>query len=115
MKTIEQLKDIIENNEISISNYKENGILCGYELNAYTNKGVNEILFLDFRDENKDPNNPKDFIQEFEDYINYEKVDDRVHRNMQDKKYREDFTIKQSLKDFTKFDKKLKRILKEFN
>lgn len=113
MKTLEQLLDIIEEAEISIDKYIEKGKLCGYELNAYTQAGVNEILFLDFRDPGKDPNNPKDFIAEFESYINHYTVDDRVENNRKDPMYRQDFTLNESLIDFNKFQNKLNDILSE--
>lgn len=110
MKTI---NEIIENIEIefSIDNYEENGVLCGYELNTYTDAGVNEIIFLDFRDENKDPLNPNDFIAEFESYMRDYTIDDRIESNRQDKRYREDFTLKQSLKDFEKWEKSILKLI----
>ena len=113
MKTLQQLLDIIEENDITVHNYVENGMLCGFELNAYTDAGVNEILFLDFRNPEQDPKNPKHFIAEFESYINHYSVDDRIENNRQDPKYKQDFTLNESLDDFTKFDNKLKDILSE--
>jgi hypothetical protein len=115
MKTLEQIFDIIEHSDITFDDYEENNILCGYELNSYTDGGVNEILFLDFRDKNKDPKNPKDFIKEFESYINHYTIDERIDNNRQNERYKNDFTLKESLKDFTKFDKKLRRILKKIS
>tara|TARA_R110000772_G_C13040730_1_gene412910 strand:- start:76 stop:426 length:351 start_codon:yes stop_codon:yes gene_type:complete len=112
MKTLEQIFEIIEENEISIHKYEEDKKLFGYELSTFTQGGVNEILFLDFRSENQNPENVSDFIKEFKDYINSQSIDDRIERNRQSPLYRNDFTIKESLKDFTNFQKKLKRILK---
>ena len=115
MKTLQEIFDIIEENDISIDDYKENNILCGYELNSYTNAGVNEILFLDFRHENKSATNVNDFVKEFEDYINSQSIDDRIDRNRESKDYKNAFTIQESLTDFTEFDKKLREILKEIS
>lgn len=118
MKTLEQIFDIIENNGISIDKYEENGILCGYDLNAYTTAGVNEILFLDFRDDEKDPTNPEHFIKEFESYINDYTIDARLENNRQSESYRNAFSLQDSLQDsledFTEFDRTLRDILEEF-
>ena len=113
MKTLEQIFDIIEKHKISISEYKENGNLCGYELSTYTDGGVNEIIFLDFREEHQDPKNASDFIEEFESWLNCETIDEKIDIYRQDKSYRDAFTIKQSLKDFKNFDKNLRKLLKK--
>lgn len=113
MKTLKEIFDIIEDNEISIDNYEENEKLCGYELNTYTRAGVNEIIFLDFRKEHQDPKNVNDFIKEFESWLNCETIDEKIDRNRQDPRYKEAFTIKESLKEFNQFYKKLKSILKQ--
>ena len=113
MKTLEQIFDIIENYDINIAEYKENNILCGYELDTYTDAGVNEILFLDFRHEDKNPKKAWDFINEFHSYVQDYYIDDRIDIYRQDARYKNDFTLKESLNDFTKFHKKLKKILKE--
>jgi hypothetical protein len=113
MKTLKQIFDIIETAEISIDEYKEKNFLCGYELNAYTSAGVNEILFLDFREADQDPENVEDFIQEFENYLDARTIDEMIDRNRQSETYKSAFTLKESLADFTKFDEKLRGILKE--
>jgi hypothetical protein len=113
MKKLKKLIDILEKNDISINDYHEENILCGYELNTYTDGGVNEILFLDFRDNNLDPRNPFDFANEFLSKIDSESIDDRIDRNRLNEKYKADFTISKSLKDFKKFDKKLRKIAKK--
>jgi len=113
MKTIEQILTIIENEEINVYNYKEKGVLCGYELNTYTPCGVNEIIFLDFRSEGKSAINPNDFIEEFENYMKHYTIDERIQNNMQNEKYREDFTLKQSLKDFEKWEKRILNLIKK--
>jgi hypothetical protein len=114
MKTLEQIFDIIENNKISIHEYEKNGILCGYELNAYTQGGVNEILFLDFRDDGKDPKNSEHFINEFESLLNCETIEERIELNRQSESYRNAFSLQESLEDFTEFDRTLRDILREF-
>ena len=113
MKNIDKIIEIIEENNISVHEYEENNILCGYELNTYTDAGVNEIIFLDFREENQDPKNVNDFIKEFKSYMKCYPIDERIDNNRQDPKYKEDFTLKQSLKDFSKWYKKIEKLIKE--
>lgn len=48
--TLENIFSLLEQADIFIYEYKENNKLCGYELNTYTGRGVNQILFLDFRE-----------------------------------------------------------------
>lgn len=113
MKTVLRIIEIIEENDISVYNYEENGVLCGYELNTYTDAGVNEIIFLDFRDEGKNAENAVDFIEEFKSYMKCYTIDERIDMNRQDEKYKRDFTLKQSLKDFTNWEKKIFKLIQK--
>ena len=67
MNTIKEIIEHLEQLNIQVYKYEEANKLCGYELNTYTDAGVNEIIFLDFREENQDPKNADDFIKEFRD------------------------------------------------
>ena len=113
MKNLQELLNIIESNDISIDEYTENEKLCGYELNAYTDGSVNEILFLDFRNKKYAPKNPADFIAEFQSYVNDYSIDDKIDMYRNDKFYKQNFTIQESLEDFQKFKQKLSEILNE--
>jgi len=113
MENLNKIIEIIEKNNISIYEYEENNVLCGYELSTYTDAGVNEIIFLDFREDFKNPKNIDDFIKEFKSYMKHYTIDERIENNRQNAKYKEDFTLKQSLKDFSKWYKKIKELIKE--
>lgn len=115
MKRLKTILATIEKAGFSIYDYTEGGKLCGYELSVYTDAGVNEILFMDFRDEDKDPTNVTDFIKEFKSLISHESIDDRIERNREDKAYRANFTLAESLKDFKRFDKTLQKVLKKIS
>ncbi len=97
---------------ISIDEYKEGKKLCGYELNTYTNGGVNQIVFVDFRDTDKDPKNEKDFKELFLERVNSIDIDEEIelHREMKD--YRAAFTITQGLKDFKDWKRDLLKLAK---
>lgn len=111
--SIDKIISKIEKKGIQVNPYTENDVLCGYELNTYTDGGVNEIIFLDFRNEGKSANNVIDFIEEFTDYMNYLSIDERIESNRQDVNYKRDFTLKQSIKDFTKWKKGLDKLVKK--
>lgn len=112
MKTLKQIFDIIENNEISIDNYTEENKLCGYELNTYTKAGVNQIIFLDFRNSGN-PKKANDFIGKFSERIDDIDIDDEIEMNRQDQRYKDNFTLRESLNDFEDWKKGLEEIIKE--
>jgi len=89
----------IEAAGISVHKYEENKKLCGYELNTYTRGGLNQIVFVDFRDTKKDPKKSKDFKELFLDRVKSIDVDDEVEVNRQNKEYRNAFTLRESLND----------------
>jgi len=107
---MKQIFEILEYKGISINEYIENNKLCGYELDTYTNGGVNMIIFLDFRGEEKDVKNKEKFIEKFLDYINDFDVDDEIDIHRQNQNYKNTFTISQSVNDFKSWKKEMKRI-----
>lgn len=112
MKTLEQIFDIIEENEISIDNYTEKNKLCGYELNTYTQQGVNQIIFLDFRNSGN-PKKAIDFIEKFQSRIDEIDIDEEIELNRQDQRFKDNFTLRQSLNDFEEWKKKLEEIVEQ--
>lgn len=92
--------DKIEKAGISIYNYKEGKKLCGYELNTYTEGGVNQIVFIDFRDTDKKPKNENDFKKLFLERVNSIDIDEEIDLHREMKGYKQAFTVTQSLKDF---------------
>ena len=107
MKSIETL----ENKGIAIYKYKEDHTLCGYELNTYTNGGVNMIIFLDFRGEEKDVENDKKFKKKFKQYIKDFDIDEEIDLYRQNQDYRDAFSITESLKDFKSWKKEMTNLL----
>ena len=116
MKNLPTLKTIfsqLEDENISIYDYKENDKLCGYELNTYTHKGVNQILFLDFRDTGLNPKSPKDFMAVFSNRIADIDTDEEIEINRQNRNYRNSFSIRESLEDFEEWKGNLESLLKK--
>jgi hypothetical protein len=113
MKTIKKVIKKIENFGISVYPYIENDVLCGYELNTYTDRGVNEVIFLDFRGKDLNAENVDDFIKEFKSYLSDTTIDERIDSYREDKAYREAFTLKSSIKDFKNWNKQMLKLIKK--
>ena len=107
---MENLIEVLNYNNISVDEYKEKNILCGYELNTYTNGGVNMIVFLDFRDSG-DVTSPYDFAKKFSEYMDSTDINKLISLHRQDKTYVSHFTISKSLKDFKNWIKEMKKII----
>jgi len=107
---MKKIFDKIENANISIDEYKEGNKLCGYELNTYTDGGLNQIIFVDFRDTNKKPKNEKDFKELFLERIKSIDVDEEIELNRQNKGYRDAFTIRESLEDIESWKKEMLKL-----
>ena len=97
----------IEKAGISIDKYTEGKKICGYELNTYTDGGLNQIVFVDFRNTDKDPKKAKDFKEMFLKRIQDIDVDEEVESNRQDKAYRQAFTLRASLNDIEAWKEEL--------
>lgn len=109
---MKKIFDKIEKAGISIYTYKEKNKICGYELNTYTFGGVNQIVFVDFRDTGKSPKNAKDFKELFLECINSIDIDEEIDLHREMKGYKQAFTIAQSLKDFKTWKKDLLKLAK---
>lgn len=96
---MKKLFNKIEKSNISIYRYEENGNLCGYELSTYTKGGLNQIVFIDFRDTDKNPKNKEDFKKLFLERVKDIDTDEEVEMNRQNKAYCDAFTLRESLND----------------
>lgn len=113
MKTLDQIIDIITDKGIGVDEYKENDVLCGYELNTYTGGGVNQIIFLDFRDSELDATNADDFVETFSEYVDSIDIDDEIEMNCQDPSYKAAFTLTQAVADFAEWKEGLETLIEE--
>ena len=97
--TTKKLKKFFEDNNFSVYLFKQDGKQCA-EIESFTDGGVDMIITL------------QTFIkEEFFDYVDDFDVDELIDLHRQDKSYRANFTISQSLKDFTDFHNNLKEIV----
>jgi hypothetical protein len=112
VKSYSKVIDKLEENDIQFDEYEEEGKLAGYELNTYTDNGVNMIVFLDFRDTNLNPKLAENVINKFKDYVNSIDIDEEIELYRQSEAFRNAFTIRESLEDFEDWKKKLSKIFK---
>ncbi|MFK5981501.1 MAG: hypothetical protein QM499_01205 [Flavobacteriaceae bacterium] len=110
MKTLEQIIDKLENSNISIDKYSEDNILCGYELNTYTDCGVNQIVFLDFRNTGLIPTNAEDFLKVYQERIESIDIDEEIELNRQDTSYKANFSLTVAFEDFKDWKENLQNI-----
>ena len=95
------LQEFFENEEFSVNIFEQDNHTCA-ELEKWTDGGVDMIITLMPFTKNK-----------FIDYVNDFDVDDLINTHRQDENYKRNFTMAQSRKDFKKFHKDLKKIVKK--
>jgi len=97
------LKKLLEDNNFRVHVYEQDGVECA-ELETWTEGGVNMIPFLN-------PFTMAEFVSYVEDFD----IDEQIDLHRQDKRYRDAFSIKDSLKDFKRFHKRLKKVCEKFS
>lgn len=103
----------LENANIQVHEYKENNKLCGYELSTYTDCGVNQIVFIDFRNTKLNPKSGKDFIELYNERVKDIDIEEEIQLNRQDKTYVADFSLEKSITDFKTWKENLLNIFSE--
>jgi len=108
--TISVIMNKLEEANIQVYNYEEGGKVCGYELNTYTGCGVNQILFIDFRGTELNPNRGDDFLSLFDERVKSIDIDEEIVMLMNDKSYMQQIGIKKGIKDLEQWKRNLKNI-----
>lgn len=99
--TSNKLRDFFENEAFLVHPFEQDGQQCA-EVEKWTDGGVDMIITLI-------PFTKDEFISYVDDFDIDEMID--FYRN--DKSYKNTFTIRQSLKDFTEFNNMLKRVVEK--
>jgi len=123
IRMIKSAFDIIKEKGFAIHPYEEKDVYCGIEIEDQTSDGVNMIHFLDFRNkefgiyslcyelykiyEGFDVDNEIAIHRQDEGYR------DAIHRY--DEGYRDAFRISQSVRDFERWEKRLKDLSNSVN
>ena len=89
--SIDELIKFFEDNGFTVELHEQDNVQCA-ELGKHTNRGVDMGIFLNpFT-----PNEFKEYVKDFD-------IDEYIDLHRQNEKYKKDFTISQSLKDFTEY------------
>lgn len=115
MKNINQVIKRLNECNITVETYKEKNKICGYELNTYTDAGVNQILFIDFRDSEMNPKDAKHFIKLFNENVNNIDIDEEMENLINDKRYMQEIGLTVGLQDLKDWKTNLQNIFTETN
>ena len=110
MKNVNQVIERLNECGITVDSYKENNKLCGYELNTYTDAGVNQILFIDFRYSEMNPKDAKHFIELFNERVNDVDIDEEIKNLITDKGYMQEIGLTVGLQDLKDWKANLQNI-----
>ena len=97
MKT-KELKTFFEKNGFNVFLTKQDNVQCA-DIEKWTDRGVDMVIWLN-------PFTPN----EFKSYVNSFNVDEEIDIHRQEQLYKDNFTIRQSLKDFTDFHNDMKEV-----
>lgn len=105
---ISKIISIAEYYNFIFHEYKENGFLCGYEMETWTDGGVNMIHFIDFRKGNyPDGLTPQNVLEELKKISAYFDPDEEVELHRQGDSYRKAFSIREAIDDFDAYNERL--------
>ena len=105
---VQAIIDTIKCHDFSVSLYDEKGIICGAEIENWTEGGVDMIHFIDLR--GKDINDPDAWKEEIAAIAAGFNVDEEIDVHRQDKRYRDSFTCRASVQDFEAWQECLRRL-----
>lgn len=108
-KEVQRIVDTIEAEDFSLTWYDENGIVCGAEIETWTEGGVDMIHFIDLR--GKGINDADAWMDELEAIIGNFDVDDEIDTHRQDPSYRSAFTYRVAVHDFEEYEERLRGLL----
>lgn len=111
---LENIIKAIEEFNFNVELLSENGMINGMEIETWSEGGVDMIHTIYFLDNYQDIYNKTEVKKELDRlYENFD-IDEEIDLYRQDKKYKNDFTIRESLEDFEKYHNRLKDLSKNF-
>jgi len=96
---MKKIIEVMENKKFYVTKQKSY-----WEIETWTDKGVNMIVYIDKNES---------LISGLEKYLNDFDIDEEIDLHRQDQRYKDHFTIKESLKDFEGFVSDLESLIKE--
>lgn len=94
--------------DLKLDIYSENRDVDGFEIDDYTDGGVNIIIFIDLRDVEISYEN---YVKEFKSYVSDFDIGERIDMYRQDQLYKNNFTIEESVNDFKAYKEKLEEFV----
>ena len=110
MKSISKIIEKLNSLEIEVYECIEENKLCGYELSTYTNAGVNQILFIDFRGTQYNPKNPNHFIHLFNERVSSIDINEELRYLLNDNSYLNNIGAELGVQDLIEWKKNLENI-----
>ena len=95
-----KLENFFEKHDFNVHLFEREGMSCA-EIETWTDGGVNMII-------NLMPFTAEEFIE----YVEGFNVDEEIDMHRENIQYKNDFTVSESLKDFTNFYERLKKLSK---
>lgn len=111
---IENIKKTFETFGYSIDIINENGMNNGIEIETWTDGGVDMIHTIYFFADYRNIYNVDIVNREIQDMCDCFSIDDEIDIYRQDKNYKDNFSIKESLNDFEKYENRLNDLRKNF-
>ena len=99
MRIIRNEKEILENYFTILENKS------GYELETWTNEGVDMIITIE--------KNGSTLLEQLKEYVNNFDIDSEIDMYRENEEYRNNFTIKESIEDFEDYISYVKDLIEE--
>ena len=105
---ISRIIELAEERGFTFHEYEEKGVVCGYEVESWTDNGVNMIHFIDCRNDRHPAGlNAENVLEELKEIAAFFSVDREIDLHRLDDHFRMAFSIRQALNDFDNYEKHL--------
>lgn len=111
---LDNIIKVFESFGFQVSLLSENGMNNGIEFETWTNGGVDMIHTIYFFNDYQDIYDKEKIKKELEEIIDNFSIDEEIEIYRQDKRYKEAFSIRESLEDFENYKEKLNDLSENF-
>ncbi len=111
---LDNIIKVFESFGFQVSLLSENGMNNGIEFETWTNGGVDMIHTIYFFNDYQDIYDKEKIKKELEEIIDNFSIDEEIEIYRQDKRYKEVFSIRESLEDFENYKEKLNDLSENF-
>lgn len=108
--TIDMLLNMLDKHDFGVHEYKERGVLCGYEMESWTDLGVNMLHFIDCRNY-EDGLTVKNTIDQLLQINAAFDVDDEIYELMENLEARQRFSYREVVHDMEAYERKLREMV----